>query len=424
MRRSNLGNWFIGGLVALNFLLWLLLPPPNDGREHFTTQYLGEMFSTGALILMSAGIVLANRLNLLEPFFGGLDRMYRSHKSLATLAITFLLLHFLIVSIGRGVSLGVSLGKIALIGLLVSGFLALAPRIPFLGGYIRLPYHRWRIIHKFTGVFLIVGVLHSYRIDNLMQHSAPIDAYIRTISFAGVAAYLYRELVHPFMQKGYAYIVEDARRLNGTVLEIALRPQTRRLAHRAGQFLFVRFSERGLGEPHPFTISSSPNSELVKLAVRASGDFTQDLYRRLTPETEARLEGGYGRFDYRLGGERQVWVAGGIGVTPFLSWMRSFDGSLDRKVDFFYSIRSEEEALYVDEIRAVEACHPSFGAHVHLSNRDGRLDGEKIGRICGDLSGREVYLCGPFPMTMALIEQLRKLGVKRDHIHYEEFNFR
>jgi predicted ferric reductase len=373
---------------------------------------------------MSAGILLANRLKFLEPYFGGLDRIYRSHKSIATLAIIFLLLHFFIVSIGRGINFGASLGKIALIGLLLSVILALAPRIPFLGGYIRLPYHRWRVIHKFTGLFLIIGVLHSYRIDNLMQHSPVVNGYVRIISFIGIAAYLYRELLHPLVHRGYAYIVEDARRLNGTVLEIVLRPERDRLAHRPGQFLFIRFNDPRLREPHPFTISSAPESDALKLAVRASGDFTQNLHKGLSVGTQARLEGGYGMFDYHRGGDRQIWVAGGIGVTPFLSWIRSFDGGLDRSVDFFYSVRSEDEALYLDEIESAQAANPSFHVYVHLSNHDGRLDGEKIARACGDVAGREVYLCGPFPMTMALIEQLRRLGVQAGQIHYEEFNFR
>jgi predicted ferric reductase len=280
------------------------------------------------------------------------------------------------------------------------------------------------VIHKFTGLFLMVGVLHSYRIDNLMQHSPVVNFYVRTLSFAGIALYLYRELIHPLVRRGYAYVVEDARRVNGSVLEIVLRPERTKLAHRAGQFLFIRFNDPLLGEPHPFTISSAPASEQLKLAVRASGDFTQDLYKRLTAGTQARVEGGYGMFDYRTGGDRQIWVAGGIGVTPFLSWMRSFNGGLDRTVDFFYSVRSEGEALYVDEIQAVQAANPNFCAHVHLSNRDGRLDGEKIAQACGDVAGREVYLCGPFPMTVALIEQLRRLGVQSYQIHYEEFNFR
>lgn len=422
--KPRLGNNALAGLVAINLLLWAVFPPANDGREAFATQFIGEILSTSALLLMSAGIVLVNRLRFLEPFFGGLDRMYLSHKSAMTAAIVLLLGHFLIVSYGRGINLGASLGKIALIGLLIEVALALAPRIPLLGRHLRLPYHRWRLVHKFVGLFLIIGVLHTYRVDTLMQHSAAINRYVRVISFLGIAAYLYQELIRPLLQRGAAYKVADVRRMNGTVIEVTLKPEQQKLLHRPGQFLFVQFDGHQLGEPHPFSISSAPADDRLRLTVRASGDFTQRMYDCLEAGLTARVQGGYGMFDYRTGGAEQIWIAGGIGITPFLSWMRYLDDRLDCRVDFFYSVRSKEDALFEDEILQSQARHPSFYAHIFYSNRDGHLTLEKIISEVGSPTQKDIYLCGPPVMMETFISGLRNLGTPAARIHYEEFNFR
>jgi predicted ferric reductase len=317
MKKRQIGNMVIAALVALNLLLWLVFTPANDGREHFSNQVAAEMLSTSALILMACAIFLATRPRFVEAYFGGLDRMYKTHKTLTVLAILLLLGHFfVIVLLSKGFNLGPSLGKIALIGLLASVMLALAPRIPFIGGYIRLAYHQWRFLHRFTGLFFIIGILHSYRIQNVMQLSAPVNMYVRTISFIGVGLYLYKELLEGFFKRRYPYRVEQVRRLSGTVAVVSLAPRDQKLRTRAGQFLFVHFPGK-LGEPHPFTISSAPGDERLRLTIKASGDFTQRLYDTLQEGAEARLEGGYGMFDYQAGGAQQVWVAGGIGLTPF-----------------------------------------------------------------------------------------------------------
>lgn len=424
-QKKNLGNWIFFALVAANICLWLAFPPVDDGREHWSYQYAGEVFSTSGLIMMSCGILLSTRPRWLERLFGGLDKMYKTHRTLAITAILFIFAHFIIVSLGRGVSLGPSLGKIALIGFLLSFFLALAPRIPFIGGYIRLKYHQWRFTHKFIGLFFIIGLLHSFRVQNLMQTTLPVRIYVLTICAAGVLLYLYKELLHGFLQKRAPYVVESVRKLNGTVVEVAMTPKDKRLSHKAGQFLFVSFSgDKHLKEAHPFTISSAPDSHEVKLAIKTSGDFTQKLYDQLKPGDVATLQGGHGMFNYKTGGDKQIWIAGGIGLTPFLSWMRDFRGTSGKQIDFYYAMRSPDEAVYLDEIERASVQNESFRVHLHVSNKAGRLTGEKIAQELGDIKGREIYMCGPFPMTEALKEQFLKLGVGKDKIHYEEFNFR
>ena len=129
-------------------------------------------------------------------------------------------------------------------------------------------------------------------------------------------------------------------------------------------------------------------------------------------------------FDYKLGGASQVWIAGGIGLTPFMSWMRDIDGNLEQSIDFIYSVRSLEEALFLEEIQNTQASNPSFRVHLVASNRDGRLGAEKVVELSGPVADKDIFLCGPPPMMESLTEQFMKMGVPRQKIHFEEFNFR
>ena len=85
----------------------------------------------------------------------------------------------------------------------------------------------------------------------------------------------------------------------------------------------------------------------MRLSVKASGDWTQYLYDHLKPGMLARVDGSYGMFNYKTGGKQQIWIAGGIGLTPFLSWIRDFNGQpSDYEIDFYYCMRVPEDGLF------------------------------------------------------------------------------
>jgi predicted ferric reductase len=161
---------------------------------------------------------------------------------------------------------------------------------------------------------------------------------------------------------------------------------------RAGQFLFVRFpSDKILNESHPFTISSAPKDEALRVTIKASGDFTRELFTRLKEGAEAVVDGAYGMFDYKTGGQKQIWVAGGIGVTPFLSFIRDMDGNLAHDVDFYYTVRHPDEALFVDEIQAAAQKNPRLKFHILFNNPGIFIGGGNFER-CSWVSNRSSHL--------------------------------
>ncbi|TWF79220.1 flavin-dependent oxidoreductase [Pseudonocardia hierapolitana] len=197
---------------------------------------------------------------------------------------------------------------------------------------------------------------------------------------AAPVAYLHTLLLARFVRPRRAYVVRAVRRLDPATVEVVLSPRgTRRLAFRPGQFAFVTFHQRGLREPHPFTVTSAPADETLRLTIRAAGRFTARVHRELGPGRRATVEGGYGMLGHAGGRARQIWVAGGIGITPFLSRLRA--GGPDRPVDLFYVVRHREDALFRSELES----HPGVRVHLVVTSESGR---PTAGRIRPPWAGR------------------------------------
>jgi predicted ferric reductase len=440
MKKIQLGNYVIAGLVALHVILWLVFRPPSAGYPALSLespapyetypdpglQMVGEMLSSTGILLMACALVLSNKPRALERYFGGLDKMYITHKDVAIIAVILIVIHQMVIPKSGRSGPGLWLGWTAFFCIIIVVLITVGPRVPLLSRWLTgFSYSGWRRIHRFMGVFFIFAVLHMLMVQPMILHSPVLTAWILAVETVGIGAYLYKQFLWRRLRPFREFTVEQVNKLNGSTLEIRLKPKAGKLDHHAGQFMFVHFDGDPLfTEPHPFTISSAPSQDQLILSIKASGDWTQHLHVALKPGATAYVDGPYGMFNYKTGGPQQVWIAGGIGVTPFMSWIRDFNSDGDQKVDFFYTVSHPGEALFVDEILKGAARNPHFTPHVTASSQDGRLTVPKIIDATGPLTDKDIYMCGPIVMILAFREALRKQGVPAGNIHYEEFNFR
>jgi len=425
--KRHIGNAIIILSVVLTVIVWFVFPPEFDGRPNFERQYAGEIIGSINIVLMSFALFLSTRPKWAEPYFGGLDKMYITHRQVATAAFLLIFIHVLTVPISlTGWKLGNYLAVIAFTGIVSIVLVTLAPRIAFLNKLTGGTYEGWKNLKKYIGIFFILAFIHSLTIGD------PLDAFIainwvQLFFIFGTVSYLYTEVFGRFFKKYLPYTVDTVKHPNVSTTEVTLRAKREPIKkQRAGQFLFVRFpGDRTLNESHPFTISSAPHEDVLRVTAKASGDFTRYLFNHLKPTMDAVIEGAYGMFDYKTGGPKQIWVAGGIGLTPFLSFIRDMDGNLAHDVDFYYTARHPEEALFVDEIKAAAEKNPHLKAYIRFSATEGSLTVEHIVKNTnGNLSDHHVYLCGPLPMIQAFEKKFLSLGVPKSNIHYEEFNLR
>src|SRR6266576_2085192 len=232
-----LGGGIIIGLTIATIVLWFLFRPAGQP----TSRYLGEILGTTAIVLFSCSLVLATKAPCLERAFGGLDRMFLWHRWSAIAGVVLLFPHYVLVtSVQNTISntLGNALGFIALFGLVLLLLWALVPRLPVVGRRIRTNYQRWFTLHRLTGLFVIVGLIHGFLVDPVLQHSTVLLVWYLGVAAMGTAAYVYRELLHPFLRRlwQHNYAVEAVSHLDRKTLEVTLAPVAQAVPFVAGQF--------------------------------------------------------------------------------------------------------------------------------------------------------------------------------------------
>jgi predicted ferric reductase len=155
--KRYLGNLVILLAVLLTILVWIIFPPENDGRANFQRQYAGEIIGSINIVLLSFALFISTRPKWAEPYFGGLDKMYITHRQVATAAFLLIFVHVLTVPISlTGWKLGNYLAVIAFIGIVSIALISLAPRIAFLNRLTGGTYEGWKNLKRYILLFFIL----------------------------------------------------------------------------------------------------------------------------------------------------------------------------------------------------------------------------------------------------------------------------
>lgn len=391
-----------------------MLPNVEDQIALFS-QYLG----LAALVLMAWGQVLSTRLPGVETIFGGLDRVYVLHKWAGILAMAAVLLHDTIDAemdgLGRETALNElaeTLGELSLYGLLILVVISVATFIP---------YHLWKWTHKAMGGLFAAGTFHFIFILKPFSMNDPAGLYTAGFCAIGLASYLWM-LLPDGVRPSRAYDIEKLERTGGA-LAISMQPKGKGLKPTPGQFGIFRFVGATKPEPHPFSFSNIGADGSIRVTIKALGDFTTDLGNRVAIGQRVEIQGPFGRFR-RAGDRSQIWIAGGIGITPFLTWARAL--SVDaRPVDLFFCVRSRGEAPHLQELEEVVQAKPNLRLHLFASEEGSRLTADLVAELSDkDMSQAQVSFCGPVSFRQALQPGLRRHGVSPRCFHFEEFEFR
>jgi predicted ferric reductase len=139
----------------------------------------------------------------------------------------------------------------------------------------------------------------------------------------------------------------------------------------------------------------------------------------------AVIRGPFGRFSHHKGTRRQLWIAGGIGITPFLSWLRALDEQPPRgPVDLFYT-SAGPDMPYTNEITAIAATCDLIHVHI-VDSRDKHLTAAQVLASTNDEKPDtlSVFLCGPVDMARNFQAEFLRAGVPARHIYREYFDWR
>jgi predicted ferric reductase/mono/diheme cytochrome c family protein len=441
-------------LCSVPLLLWARSAPLDtrfDGS--FTTlTSIAVLCAFAGTAAFALNLVLGARLRLVEALFGGLDRMYSAHRVNGQIAFALLLGHVVLILASRStVSTNTALdllvpgaGWTVFAGVLAFSAMTVAIVLTL---FVRLGHEVFVWVQRSFGFIFLVATYHVFTTEGAADEQAALNLYMATLATLGVAAFLYRSLLGNVLVRRRPYKVTAVNRLDEFVTEIVMDPVAEPLDFTPGQFVFVNFRSPALSKQfrpvdisvqrqvfsiragdvsnqfHPFSITSAPTERTLRITVKAVGDYTRAL-RRLDTGADAVVEGPYGSFSHGdLRGREHIWLAGGIGVTPFLSMARSLRYANEPRVDFYYCVEHAEEAHFLDELKAVAARRDDFRVFLVPRDEVGFVSAERLATESGDLTTREILICGPPAMIENLRTQLTAHGVPGDQIHAEEFGF-
>lgn len=196
------------------------------------------------------------------------------------------------------------------------------------------------------------------------------------------------------------------------------------LSWQAGQFLhYVLHHEPtdDRGSDRWFTISAAPFEGHVMITTRfseKSSSFKQKLQSLAIGKS---IEVSYKEGDFILEdlNKQYVFIAGGIGITPFRSMLvQMYHDQQPINVTLLYANR-DNNIVFKEELEAIAEKNPNFKIHYILSPE--HVDEAKIRELVPDLTTPLFYISGPEPMVDNLGEMLKKMGIAEDHIKQDWF---
>ena len=187
------------------------------------------------------------------------------------------------------------------------------------------------------------------------------------------------------------------------------------------------------GNIRTFSIVSAPFEDRLTFATRMRDTAFKRVLGKASPGLQIKVEGPMGSFNlHKNPAKPAVFLAGGIGVTPFMSMARHAAREKDpHQIYLFYSNRRPEDAAFLDELTALQKQNANFHlistmAEMEKSKQPwngerGFIDAAMLKRHLAALNGPIYYIAGPPAMVAAMRDMLTKAGVDEDDIRAEDF---
>jgi predicted ferric reductase len=449
---QNLKRAFWSAL-ALLVLLWLIAEPSIFQSTTFFALRgsMVQLSGIAAIGCMSLAMLLALRPRWPEQWLGGLDKMYRLHKWLGIAALVVAIIHWLWSegpkwAVGWGVlerpargprpviensieALFANLREVAE-GLGEWAFYATVVLIA-LALIQYFPYRLFQKTHRLLAVAYLMLVFHAVVLFKFSYWTSPVGVVMAVLLASGTWA-----AVIVLLRR-----VGAGRQVKGAITSLQYYPGVRTLeteievphgwpGHKPGQFAFAT-SDASEGA-HPYTIASSWHADNPRITfiTKELGDHTSHLREKLRVGQEMKVEGPYGCFTFDDDRPHQIWIGGGIGITPFVARMKHLsiqkgdpDWPVAQTIDLFHTTADVDEAALGK--LAADASSADVRLHVLVDARDGRLTGDRIREAATQWRDASIWFCGPTGFGEALKRDFAAHGFPvKDRFHQELFAMR
>jgi predicted ferric reductase len=422
---------------------------PMPAGRSFWTEFSVALGFVG-LSTMCLQFVLTARFSFLKAPYGS-DIIYQFHKVIAIFSLGLILLHPLVLFVERWDTMkdrwhthpwAFWTGTASIVSLL------LLILVSVYRAQLRMEYDRWRRWHAILGVLAIAfAVVHVMRVGHYLAE--PLQRWLwGGYTLAWLALIVHVRLLKPLREVREPYEVVSVRPQLGGAAALTIRPVLHSgVRFQPGQFAWLTaFSSPLSDREHPFSFSSSAERPEVEFTIKNLGDFSSRI-PTLLPGQRVYIDGPFGALsaDRHPHAPGYVFIAGGIGITPMISHLRTFadrqardraagrtpqNEPHHRPLWLFYATKAWGETTYREELAELARELPNLHLVHVLSRPDDGWAGER-GMLTADVIRRHVdfsqgryecFICGPPVMMDAVERVLRSLGVPIGDIHAEKFN--
>jgi predicted ferric reductase len=381
------GSRMAVGIAVVTMLHVLLVAP-----WVFFADIIPTSLGAFTLSALAFSLLLAARFKVVDTLLGGPDKSYEAHSLAGVMSVVGLVGHWMLASdVGRGIipqlaESGETAGVIAAFAMI---------GLAFVSAIRAIPYHIWKVSHWLMGPMFGFAVYHTFFTATTLAVLSPPLIFLAAASAIGFVAWVRTLSCH---RKGNSDLRVVSVATKGRAAELTLQADTDLLAYRPGQFAMLSDPKRN-NERHPFSIAVG---DLLTLGV---------------PE---------GRFYPKTSAERpaQLWVAGGIGITPFLASLEAMTPDDAAQITLVYCYRGVETAIGIDVLRV----HATRLPQLRLIGTDSALGcgltAQTLRAIAGTMPQRsDLYMCGAEALKGMVADVWTATGNK-GRIHTETFDFR
>jgi predicted ferric reductase len=436
-------------VVLVSIGLGCLVYAGSPGPDHFiarpTALELREqlIYLTGVCTatLMVASMILSARLPWVSRLVKGLDKGYVVHKWTGILSTLFVMCHFLLENVPKWLveagiipnpgelSDGIPFSELEM-GLFESG--VVVAQLAFYSMIVlvvmallkKIPYHWFRKSHRFFPVVFLLGAYHGATAQ--LKESwlgSPGSFLLLLILSIGVVTALISLFKKIGASRTASARISKLTLHDNNILDLSLTLENKTFPAQPGQYAFLTFPHHD--EPHPFSIASSDGKgEVLRFVIKNLGDFTSQLPNHLRVGQPVQVEGPYGEFVFNDACERQVWIAGGIGITPFMARLEYLaNHRTTQPIDFWYATRTGKTESFPHALE--HSCALSGVNFYHLdSSKKEYVTMELIKSKFGDLKNTSIWFCGPRDFAKCIRKDLKSSGFDMRHFHYDSFSMR
>jgi predicted ferric reductase len=368
-----------------------------------------------ALSSMASSLILAARTRLIDYLCGGADKAYLLHRFFGYAAVCMTMGHWLSASSGNFAvfswltNSAEELGEFSAVALLL---------LAFLSGVQIFSYRYWKKLHLLMGPLFLICVYHS--LFSSLPFATDSLAYFAlvVISCLGIAGW-----ITTLWQRGKPIAEAEVVSVYKTHdrLDIEVKANNR-IVFKAGQFAMICSTDVG-PEYHPFTIASSPGDQYLRFVIGKNGDYTAKMLQQISLGSKVVIRETSGRFLPQVSANRaqQLWVASGVGITPFLAALSSLEADKQAEITLYYCLPRTASEKITNQLQAYANKLPQF--KVYFFNSNDRLQPADFELFQGRKNRIDLYLCGSKKMKREVNSWWSDLGIK-SKIYDEDFDFR